>query len=457
MSMENFIRGTGALKVPDRVPRPEPKKPSKPKLELVKTPVIETLADEDVQPDTEAENDNAEELTGDDIIESVPHAANDNAEAIEAAEVREPGELQLNDVVPPFEVHGFSGVQVVATLEKKNSRKGKDAERNEDNIIADPETGIVGVLDGLGSEGEVGAGAKASMAAEAAIPAAYTAALAENRRKGVGDIAGQIVGQQLARLNIADPGLRAAKLKELSGMFEEVVARDPELGRKAAALVESIRRANEAVLATGDEKTRGKTTACIGMVHKGPDGKSYAIVASIGDSVAFKRRGSTGEMIPLTEEDSLLSIMKSAGAISAEQLAMMKSEPKKKFNFPISLELVQALGGSQVDYEGFQAKGITQLPLDYGKLKRAMSRSMGANSAEASLTIREMKPGDELIIATDVFDNFENTTTEEPDLPRMAQVAGGAGSQSERVARLREEAKKGPKDDDAALVSAKVL
>ncbi len=448
------MKGTGALKRPDRVPRPEPKKP---KLELVKPPVVETLADADVVLDTEAENDNAEVLTEADFLKEAPHAANDNAEVIEAAEVREPGELQLADVVAPFEIHGFSGVEVVATLEKKNSRKGKDAERNEDNIIADPETGIVGVLDGLGSEGEVGAGAKASTAAEAAIPAAYAQALAENKRKGVGDIAGQIVNQQLARLNIVDPARRAAKLRELSDMFEGVVARDPELGRKAAALVESIRRANEAVLATGDEKTRGMTTACIGMIHKGSDGKSYAIVASIGDSVAFKRRGSTGEMIPLTEEDSLLNIMKSAGAISAEQLAMMKSEPKKKFNFPISLELVQALGGSRTDYEGFQAKGITQLPLDYGKLKRAMSRSMGADSAEASLMIRTMEPGDELTFITDIADNFEDPATEEPDLNRMAKAAGGTGSQSERAARLLEEAKKGSKDDDAAAVSVRVL
>ncbi|MCR4311402.1 MAG: hypothetical protein NUV54_02445, partial [Candidatus Taylorbacteria bacterium] len=67
-------------------------------------------------------------------------------------ETREPGELQEPDVVEAFEIKGFPGLEVVATLEAKNARK-KDKEmgkqnRNQDNIIADPETGLLGVLDG---------------------------------------------------------------------------------------------------------------------------------------------------------------------------------------------------------------------------------------------------------------------------------------------------------------------
>ncbi len=451
---------------PKRVPRPTPKPKNGPKPgpKLVPSGEPIELGDEDII-DVEAA-DNAVELGDADIEEVTPEEVSQirkrNAPPPppkpEKIKTREPVELQQKDIEPPFEVNGFEGLQVAATLEKKNVHKAgqKEEQLNEDNVIADPETGIIGAVDGLGSEGTKEAGARASSVAAKEIPAAFKKASAEAKRQTIGDVAQQIVDRQLARLNITDPAKRLAKQQELSAMFDSVIAKDPDMGRKALALIEAISRANEAVLETGDEKTRGKTTACVGMIHQGPDGTRYAIVANIGDSVAFKRRAN-GEVVQLTQEDSLLNLMTSAGSITPEQLAEMKAEPKKKIAFPISLELVQAMGGSKKDYERFQSSGITSLPLDYRTLKRAMTRSMGADSAEASLTIRKMEKGDELIIGTDIFDNFENTNTEEMDLSRIAEAAGGEGTQAERLGQLRKTAKGGPKDDDAAIVMARVI
>lgn len=387
------------------------------------------------------------ELSPEDLIE-------DDEDAVELSPedlIREPGELQEHDVETAFEIQGFEGLDVAATLEKKDERKGKEKDRNQDNVIVDPETGLLGVLDGLGGEGH---GDLASRSAERAIPEAYKTALAETSKRKTNDVVGDIVKHQLARIGEADPMTTLKRKKELTDMVEAVAEKDPAMAKRALALLESFRIANSAVQETG-----GKTTACVGFIHKTPNGERWAVVANVGDSAAYKRR-KNGEMVPLTQEDSLLNTMIASGQISPETLARMKTDPNAKENFPITLELVQAAGAGQKEYDQLIANGTTHLPLSYKKIKAAMVASLGTERSEPSLSIRRLDVGDELLIGTDgLVDKFEDPATEETNLQELSRSTLRGKTQTERLNNLRADAKKRTtykKDDDIAIVAATV-
>jgi serine/threonine protein phosphatase PrpC len=406
-----------------RKPAPKPEKPTKP---------IE-LSEEDIELVEEPE-----EITG--VFKKQPAEAEELSEA-DIIEEREPGELQESDVIGAFEVNGFKGLKVTATLEKKDERKGNAEDRNQDNIIADPETGLVGVLDGLGGEG---AGDLASKSAEGAIPAQYKTALERTKAMNGADVQTSIVERQLKRLNVSDPAKSMEIRKGLTTMVEDAMSKDPALGRKALALLESVNAANAYVKETG-----GKTTACVGFVHETPSGERYAVVANIGDSAAYKQRAN-GEMVPLTQEDSLLNVLNQSGAIAPDLYAKMKAAPDQKFPIPVPLETFRALGAGEKEYEAMEGK----IPLSYKKLKASMAASLGAESSEATLSIRQIKKGEKVYFGTDgLVDKFEDPTTEETDLALLAKESAKGLDGLRKAAKERKTYKT---DDDIALVEVSV-
>lgn len=431
-----------------RVPAPqEQKKPQK----------IVELADEDVKEDVEdaVELDEGDYELEDGVESGVQPRkdlpANDNGDKIEELteadfiEVLEPGELQEKDVVEAFEMQGFEGLKISATLEKKDARKEAAGERNEDNIIANAETGLIGVLDGLGGEGEKGAGAKASVGAEVEIPNAYKKALSRIKTLDGADIQKELVENQLAGLGATDAAIVMNARKGLTDMMEGAMLKSPEMCKKALALLEAISQANGKVAETG-----GKTTACVGFVHKAPDGTHWAVVANIGDSAAYKRRAN-GELVPLTDEDSFFNLLRDAGTLPPETMAAMKAKPDEKFPIPFTESVIKALGK---EYAPFLGK---RMPFSYKTLKLMMVKSMGAETSQAKLAIRRLEPGDSLIMATDgVVDKFEDPNTDETNLAELAKAFSGS-TQTERLNHLRK-ASKGrttyKKDDDIAIVSA---
>ncbi|MCE9585742.1 SpoIIE family protein phosphatase [Candidatus Uhrbacteria bacterium] len=353
-------------------------------------------------------------------------------------------EVQEQDVIEAFEVQGFNGLEVMATIEKKDERKGSPENHNEDNVIVDPETGLLGVLDGLGGEGQ---GDLASKAAERAIPEGYKKAAAE-----IGKLDNQEVQRRLVEQQIKKIGNPEARI-QVTNMVEQMLSLDPKMAKKALALIESLRGANAAVLESG-----GKTTATVGFIHETPSGEKYAIVANLGDSMAFKRR-KNGEMVPITQEDSALNSLTQSGALTPELLAKMKSDPKAKHPIPLSLEVIQAMGGGEQELKQFQAKGVKEIPMSYGLLKRAMVASLGSQVFEPSLGIRRLEEGDELILGTDgLVDKFEDPNTEDTNYAELSAAMSGKTSK-EQMDNLRKESKKRityKKDDDIAIVRAKV-
>jgi serine/threonine protein phosphatase PrpC len=367
--------------------------------------------------------------------------------------VRNPGELQEASVVPALEVHGFKGLEVAATLEKEDERKnlpeGDPKKRNQDNIIADPETGLIGVLDGLGGEG---GGDLASKSAEQAIPEAYRRAMKRNDKLPIADVQHELVERQLAKIGASKPEIAIEHRKQLTNMTEDIIARDPAMARRALSLLESFNDANKSVTETG-----GKTTACIGFVHEAKDGSRWVVAASVGDSVAYKRRAN-GEIVQLTKEDSLLNQLQDAGFITPELLANMKAEPKKTHLVPISVEIAQALGASGEVAKRLAASGV---PLTYHKLKVSMVASLGSELSRPSLTVRRLDAGDEAFFATDgLVDKFEDQTTEETDLGALSTEASRGKKLTERMDHLRAEAKRrktvAKDDDDVAIVAIHV-
>ena len=332
-------------------------------------------------------------------------------------------ELQNQDVVEAMEVNGFAGLHVCATLEKKDKRKlgGKELGANQDSVILDPETGLVGVSDGLGGEGQ---GDKASEEASLSFPSAFIAAEHRLKKASIADLQKRLVDQQMRRMS------NRGKEKQITTMVEQMLVSDPTMARKAAALLESFRVINESV-----KETAGKATATVGFVHQLPNGDRYAVVASVGDSTAYKRR-KNGEMLAMNEEDSLLSTLLGSGMLKPERLAQMKNDEN---------ETVEIAGK----------------PMTYKNLKRQMVAALGSNTFEPSLVVRKLEPGDSLIFATDgMVDKFEDPTTEETDLNAVAITYDTGKTPRERLDALRKEAKKRvtyKDDDDIGLVSVEAL
>lgn len=337
----------------------------------------------------------------------------------ELVSMPEAGELQDPDVVNAFEVKGFKGISVFATLEKKDESKG-DGKPNEDNILADPETGLVGVFDGLGGMKN---GALASETAEATLPDAYADAMKKNRKLAIEDVITRLTDSQVMRNG-------SEKLrKTISSMMETVAKKDPDLIRSALALVEAMQQAHEAV-----KRTEGMTTACIGRVHKSLDGTDWAIVANIGDSAAYKRRPA-GELVPLTTEDSMLNALQSRGLLDATKLNAMKAQPD-----------------APIFQYGKKHK------ISYHEMKAAVMESLGGSETGGTpgLTIQRLNPSEELFFVTDgVADKYDDPKTDETNLDRLGQDMDIGSDPIERLNILRSIAKRRTtykKDDDIAIV-----
>jgi serine/threonine protein phosphatase PrpC len=368
----------------------------------------------------------------------------------EAVEIREPGELQQSEVVEAFKIPGFAGMEVAATLEKKEERKGSPDKRNEDNVLADPETGLVGVFDGLSGEGEAGAGARASMDAEHLIPERFAKLL-----RTPGDLATmerRLVDHQLNRKNPATPELRALYQRQLTEMVEGMMMKDPQMVRKALALIEAIRQTNKDI-----QKTGGKTTATVGFVHRTPDGQRWAVVASVGDSLAMKRR-KNGELVPVTKEDSLLNSLLDSGHLTEEQVHDLQAHLEKEITIPATLEAVYAMGGGPEEFEAMKRQGKEQIPVNYKLLKRAMVAGLGGSNAEPALSVRRLEPGDELIMASDGLTDKYETAEGRMDFEALGREFKG-GDVIQDLNSVREAAKSkksaAKKDDDIAVVLTK--
>ncbi|MCR4278329.1 MAG: protein phosphatase 2C domain-containing protein [bacterium] len=368
-------------------------------------------------------------------------------------ETREPGELQEPDVVEAFEIKGFPGLEVVATLEAKNARK-KDKEmgkqnRNQDNIIADPETGLLGVLDGLGGEGF---GDLASKEAETSISKHFADELKNIMSLDTPRVVQRLANAELAYQGQKDFGNQLEIRKNSIDEIEKIMQEDPSIGKKGLALIEAIKATHVDV-----KKTKGKSTICVGTIHTTPDGSHWAIIANAGDSGAFLKK-ENGLIEALTKEDSLFRYLIKTGALTPELLDEMKNQEEDEKRADNE--------GTNKDAEERKTFPIEVLPgltkeYTYTGLKIRLTQALGGSDPDPSLVFRSLNPGEEILFATDgVIDKFESQETDEMNLVEMASSSSlGGRSQINRLDTFREISKARTtykEDDDIAIVSARV-
>lgn len=373
---------------------------------------------------------------------------------------RAPGELQAPDVITAEEMPGFEEAAVHFTLEKK--REGKMFhKKNQDNILVDPETGLMGVMDGLGGMGN---GDIASMVGEQVLPEEYAQALAKATAYRTERLKKLLLQSQTGKIRGLPDEER--RLKEAERMVDAVIRTDPELAKKALALILALSETNGAVADAG-----GMTTACVGLIHRAANGKRYAIIANIGDSAAYVRRAS-GRLERLTHEDSAYESLTRHG-ILIDGLPLKdhidlhrdpltdKVDPRLNIPIPLTPESCRALGYGPGEYEARKALGDTHINWTYADLMVTVLDSLGGSVPPIpSLEIVEVREGDELMFCTDgLVDKYESPRTGETDLDELAQDMETGNTPEERLDNLRTLAKHRKTykhDDDIAIVTAKL-
>lgn len=369
---------------------------------------------------------------------------------------REPGELQPELVVQGQEMLGFEDCRVFLTMEQKKSRLFNQS-LNEDNILTDPETGLFGVMDGLGGETKGDLGSKA---VERMMPETFADELTKLAGEDAKTIADEIVKRQLPKtIGVGDPKTIEQQAEE---MRERIAQADPALARKALALLRAFDRLNIIVEGTG-----GMTTACIGMVHKTPDGKRYAVVANLGDSGAVIRR-QDGSVERLTHEDSVMDNMVRQGVKvnGIELLAYLErgrhpitGRIKSDYPVPVPItpESCRSMNYTQDSCDKRLKKGEKYFTLDYHMLTNMVASCLGGHQPVApSLEIVELKSGEELVLCTDgILDKYEGRNVGETDYAELANDLDVGKTPEERLDNLRAMARQRMTykiEDDAAIV-----
>lgn len=373
---------------------------------------------------------------------------------------RAPGELQADDEVPAEHMPGFDQAEVYFTLEKKKLSKFLK-KNNQDNILVDPETGLMGVMDGLGGMGN---GDLASLVCEQVMPEEFAKALQGVRQLEPKDVAEQLLAAQGEKLrSLPDEGRRR---QEAEKMIKAIMRVDPELAVESLALIRALQAANGAIKDAG-----GMTTACLGLIHKARNGKRYAIVANIGDSAAYIRRAD-GRVERLTHEDSVYDSLMRYGikidGLDIKDYIELHSDPlsgkiAQNLNIPIPItpESCLAVGFGPGEYEKRMKNGETVFNWGFADIKTYVTSTLGGKIPPMpSLEIVEMKPGEELLFCTDgLVDKFEDPQSGETDLTELGLDLAVGNTPEERLDNLRamtRQRRTYKHDDDIAIVMARV-
>ncbi len=350
---------------------------------------------------------------------------------------RQPGELQPEDVVAAQEIPGFVGERVFITLQKKTESK-YFKKPNQDNILTDSETGLLGVMDGLGGHNK---GDLASMAVEREVPIQLKKTEKETENMQAAELIEKITELTSGRYNGRSNFQQ--KKDELRKKAEEIVAKDIDLARKALLLLRAVQESNPAVAATG-----GATTACLGLVHKLQSGERYAIIANVGDSGAFIRR-KNGELEKITEEDSSQQGLSDVGVniqgMDINTFLRNHSDPisgripdSLTIPVPINMDNLRAIGYTRKTAEDWIKTKQKTLDVEYADLKRYVSSVMGIETPSPRLSLTKVETGDEILFCTDgIIDKYDDETKQELDLDELSKDLSVGNDPVERLDNLR--------------------
>lgn len=349
--------------------------------------------------------DEIEELSPEDFIETNEVPLETRAEWQKQESVEE----SLDD---------FSETLSVAYEMRKDMKKRPGETPGEDMILADRETGLTGVFDGLGGEGS---GDKASATAAYVMPEIYKQQAAEMAYNA--DITKYRDEFFAGQKNLEHPALHDfadQKMKQMWGNLPDKVQ------RTLLALYTTAKGVNGEVVKTG-----GLTTMTVGKTVEMPDGRAYEITASIGDSGAIKLR-EDGSVSELTVEDSSLSDAVAAGFISPEEAK--------------NPDHVVKMHGKEV------TDPKTGKPLTVKLLRRGMSQALGQKGIEPHMTVNLVREGESVVYMSDGLRDEILGDDGFFDPEKAASVMAPNSSPLEKAKALNTEASKGTKGDEKSIV-----
>jgi serine/threonine protein phosphatase PrpC len=360
-------------------------------------------------------------------------------------------EQQL-EVVLAKEVNGFPGLEVAYTLEQKRSEKRNASKRNEDAAFVDPAIDLFGVFDGVGSEANA---ADASATAARELPDVF---LEEQTRHAlrtieeVQDDLEDLLTKQTERRNERRPFSAEGQAEMQANVHEEermldLLEEDGDLAVRTLALLTALTETNTPV-----QRLRSRTTACAGFIHRTTDGKRYAVVANIGDSGALIVPPS-GPAEQITQDDSLMEQLLASRALTSEKLLAMKRDPARQYPLPIPIDALR----------------VRMNNISYYELIAYVMQTLG-DGGKPSLSIRELHPGDTLVVATDgLIDRFETWPTQDTtvqtvlkermDFTGLAAPLQSPAPLTEQLDELRYETalrRSYKRTDDIAIIAARV-
>lgn len=325
-------------------------------------------------------------------------------------------ELQQNDVVEAVTIEDFHpSADVTVSLEKSNDYKEKVDKPCQDAFVVDSETGLVAVLDGVGST----AGDRASRRG--------AETLVKNFKEAKQHILDRHVTTEVMSERIRE-FLRRDNAQYYVDKFIDI---DPTIIHTAYQLAYSFVLTHNEVKAS-----KAATTMDAGLLHTTPDGRTFYIGANAGDSPTYLQHGSTGRIEKLTQEDSFLETAIKTGGISPELLEKMKADPNGKHAITLTVDLLKEMGYSNEDAQQNAGKAY---PTTYRKLKSTLFNGLGGDRPpRPSIIIEEVFPKDRIILVTDgVSDMFESEATGEVQEEEM-QAALEGGTDADSVNRLRQ-------------------
>lgn len=300
----------------------------------------------------------------------------------------------------------------VGVMMGKDEGKRPGAERGEDMFLADKETGLTGVFDGLGGEGEKGSGANASGISALFAPSLYKIVSGAAEKLPASKLNDELSKVADGQASFEHPSEVAAKKKEIGGAW----AKQPvEIQREIVTLYKTVQKLSEK---TGE--TKGMTTVTLGKTVKLADGRMYEIVANVGDSGAT-RVDAEGRAHDITNEDSAVDQAVSMGFLTRKQ----SEDP----NFNVVLP-----GGT--------TRTVAQL-------RRAMYQALGmpGTIVVPRISVIEMRPGDKIVYATDGIRDEIADAGGNFDAKRAADILNGRGAEA-----LMNEAADGKKKDERTIL-----
>ena len=368
-----------------QVPRPEPRQQRK--LNLVPPPKpqrVELIEESDFEDDPSGvKSHRPEDLEAIENIEAEPVATRDEIYDLESTKV----------AIEATEVEGYTGSRVYVGM--KNKAGGKPSE---DFVIAHPDAGIVGVADGMGSTGK---GAEINGLNPAARASRELSAIVSDEFVGIEQGMTPVDAERILKdtkiLDI-DPNLTAEpkqfQVKEHSASvetIEQILSGNPELAKKAAAMVKVLEMGQEGVKKTNG----GMTTGCL-VARQG----DYSIVANVGDSMAFLQREG-GSFMAVSREDTLLNFLLDRGEPYTSKIQELKADPEKTLR----------IGREDITYRGLAL------------------RSMGAfggpdEQAKPMITFVKRQKGDRMIVVSDGIVDKYRRPDGTIDTERLTQYLG---------------------------------